>query len=133
MGLFTKDEKETKSKKTSVKKATKKAEAPAKKETLKGSKEVTSLDLTKILKNPRITEKAAHMSEGNVYTFDVTVRSTKPEIKKAIKALYGVDARKINISAIPKKAVYRKGGKGMKGGGKKAYVFLEKGQTIEFV
>ncbi len=131
MGLFTKDKKEEKkapAKKVAVKKVT----TPAKSEVLKGSKDVTSLDLTKILKNPRITEKAAHMSEGNVYTFDVAVRATKMEIKKAVKALYGVYPRKVNVSAIPKKAVYRKGGKGTKGGGKKAYVFLEKGQTIEF-
>ncbi|MFT5360046.1 MAG: large subunit ribosomal protein L23 [Candidatus Paceibacteria bacterium] len=126
MGLFTKDKKEKP--KTPKKVIPEKAEVKV----AKATKDVSSLDLTKILKNPRITEKAAHMSEGNVYTFDVAVRSTKPEIKKAIKALYGVNVRKINISAIPKKAVFRKGGKGMKGGGKKAYVFLERGQTIEF-
>ena len=113
-------------------KETKKVEKKVEPKVLKGTKEVSSLDLTKILKNPRITEKAAHASEGNVYTFDVAVRSTKTEIKKAIKALYGVNPLKINITSIPKKPVYRKGGAGMKGGGKKAYVFLEKGQTIEF-
>ncbi len=111
----------------------KKNKEEKKSKVLTGSKEVSSLDLTKILKNPRITEKAAHLSEGNVYTFDVAVRSTKVEIKKAIKALYGVSPLRINIAALPKKAVYRKGGAGVKGGGKKAYVYLEKGQTIDFV
>jgi large subunit ribosomal protein L23 len=131
MGIFTKDKDE--SKKTPAKKAEKKSEAPVKKETLKDEKEITSLDLTKILKNPRITEKAAHLSEGNVYTFDVATKATKAEIKDAVKALYGADVVKVNVTAIPKKSVYRRSGKGVKGGGRKAYVYLKKGQTIEFV
>jgi large subunit ribosomal protein L23 len=113
-------------------KDTKKKDVKSEVKTAKDTKAVSSLDLTKILKNPRITEKAAHLSEGNVYTFDVATRATKPEIKAAIKALYGVDARKVSVAALPKKAVYRRSGKGVKGGGKKAYVYLEKGQTIEF-
>lgn len=129
MGIFTKDTKPKTSKASSAKKEAKSVE----KKVLTGSTDVTSLDLSKILRNPRITEKAAHLSEGSVYTFDVAPKATKMEIKKAIKALYGVEAEKINVTAIPKKAVYRRGGKGVKGGGKKAYVQLEKGQTIEFV
>lgn len=111
----------------------KKEDKPVEKKTAKETKAVPTLDLSRILKNPRITEKAAHLSEGNVYTFDVAVRATKPEIKKAIETLYGVKVRKISVTSIPKKAVYRRDGKGVKGGGKKAYVYLEKGQTIEFV
>jgi large subunit ribosomal protein L23 len=114
-------------------KKTKKEEKTVKPEVLKGSTEAVALDLTKIISNPRITEKAAHLSEGNVYTFDVATKATKAEIKKAVKALYGADARKVSVATIPTKTVYRRNGKGVKGGGKKAYVYLQKGQTIEFV
>ena len=38
----------------------------------------------KIIKKPRITEKASFHAEQNVYTFDVPKSSNKTEIKKAL-------------------------------------------------
>jgi len=110
-----------------------KKEAPVEVKVAKDLKQASSIDLTKILKNPRITEKAAHLSEANVYTFNVYPSATKPEIKKAIESLYGVKVVQVTVITLPTKSVSRRGGKGVKGGGKKAYVYLQKGQTIEFV
>lgn len=86
-----------------------------------------------IIISPRITEKAANLSGQNVYTFNVAVTATKPEIKKAIEDLYGVVPTKVTISTLKYKPVRRQGILGKKGGGKKAMVFLKKGETIEIM
>lgn len=88
---------------------------------------------TKLIKNPRVTEKASFVSEQNVYTFNVERNANKTEISKAIKALYKVTPVKINIVNIPKKKVVVRGKPGSRGGGKKAMVFLKKGDKIEIV
>lgn len=87
----------------------------------------------KIIKNPRITEKASSNAEQNVYTFDVTENANKTEIKKAIFALYKVHPVKVNILRIQDKQVMSKGKKGVKSGGKKALVYLKKEDKIEFI
>jgi large subunit ribosomal protein L23 len=87
----------------------------------------------KIIKNPRITEKASFNAEQNVYTFDVTENANKTEIKKAIFTLYKVHPVKVNILRIQDKQVMSKGKKGLKSGGKKALVYLKKEDKIEFI
>jgi large subunit ribosomal protein L23 len=89
--------------------------------------------LKNIIKNPRITEKATFSAENNVYTFDVTDNANKTEIKKAIFAIYKVKPVKINVLKVEDKHVFSKGKKGVKSGGRKAYVYFKKGDKIEFV
>lgn len=87
-----------------------------------------------VLLRPRITEKASGMAmDKNVYAFEVSLRATKREIKKAVSDFYNVEAVKIAIVAIPSKEVTVRGKKGHTSKGKKAYVFLKKGDKIEFV
>jgi len=132
MALFgTKKEKEvvkegTPSKEVSVSSKTKK-EAP---------KDVIVLDedFSWVLKKPHITEKAAYVAEKvNSYIFNVHPRANKKDVASAIKELYKVTPTSVNITRIAKKSLFTKGRKGSKGGGKKAYVFLKKGDRIEFV
>lgn len=135
MGIFgnKKDNKETK---LAPKKAEKSVKAEAKEEkkpTSTKPNKAIGMNKGAILINPRITEKAAHISDQNVYTFNISERATKPEIKKAITEIYKVTPLKINISRIPYKTVRRRGQAGVKGGGRKAMVFLKKGDKIEFV
>ena len=85
------------------------------------------------IKNPRVTEKASFASEQNVYTFDISQSANKTEIKKAIFALYKVWPLKVNVASVPQKNVMFKGKAGMKGGGRKAFVYLKKGEKIEFI
>lgn len=82
---------------------------------------------------PRITEKSALASEKGAYTFNIKEEATKNEIKKAMKMLYGVEAVKIAITPIKEKLVIRRGKKGVRAGGKKAVVYLKKGDKISFV
>ena len=85
------------------------------------------------IKNPRVTEKASGAFEQNIYTFNVAADANKKEIKKAIFALYKVNPVKINILKVPYKNIISKGKKGVRGGGKKAVVYLKKEDKIEFI
>jgi large subunit ribosomal protein L23 len=91
------------------------------------------IDLSHVIVRPRITEKASVGAEKSVYTFDVSKRSTKATIAAAVKELYNVTPIKVAVVAIPSKEVFIRGKWGVKKGGKKAYVYLKKGETIEFV
>jgi large subunit ribosomal protein L23 len=85
-----------------------------------------------VIISPRITEKAALASDANVYTFEVARNATKTDIAKAIKSLYKVTPVKVRVAKIPYKPVtlrYKRG-TGKKGGGKKAMVYLKKGDSI---
>ncbi len=86
-----------------------------------------------IIKNPRITEKASNLIEGNVYTFDVTEAANKTEIKKAVFEVYKVKPIRVNILTVPVKATFSRGKVGSRGGGRKAYVYLKEGDKIEFI
>lgn len=88
-----------------------------------------------ILISPRITEKGALLAENGAYVFNVAVAANKTEVAAAIREVFKVTPRKITILAVPKKAVMTRGTnrRGMSAGGKKAYVFLKKGDTIELV
>ena len=87
----------------------------------------------KIIKKPRITEKASYRAEQNVYTFDVERSANKTEIKKAIFKLYKIKPVKVNILQVPDKQVFARGKAGVKSGGKKALVYLKKEDKIEFI
>jgi len=89
--------------------------------------------INQVIKNPRVTEKGSYAAEQNVYTFDVTKRANKTEIKKMIFALYKVKPVKVNILPVPKRSIMYKGRLNKHGGGKKALVFLKKGDKIDIV
>lgn len=89
--------------------------------------------LSRVIVSPRITEKAAHLAGQNAYTFNVLTDATKREIAAAVRAIYNVTPRKVTTSAISSKPIVRAGRLGNSKPGKKAVVFLAKGETIEFV
>jgi large subunit ribosomal protein L23 len=86
-----------------------------------------------VIVGPHITEKAGVLSDKGTYTFEVTPSSTKKSIAQAVKELYNVTPVKVTIVINPAKKVFTRGKRGVKGGIKKAYVFLKKGDKIEFV
>lgn len=89
-------------------------------------------DLSHVLRNPRITEKATMHQEKNMYTFDIAERATKSDVKNAVRALYGVLPRKVRVVTVlaKQRRNARTGTRGVTRGGKKAYVYLKKGETI---
>lgn len=92
-------------------------------------------DLTHILKNPRITEKATMHSELGVYLFDISESATKRDVFAAMRKFYSVSPKMVRIVIVPSKIKrnMRTGKVGVKRGGKKAYVYLKKGETINLV
>ena len=85
-----------------------------------------------VLLRPRITEKAAlGADKSNVYIFEVTVGATKKSISASVHDAYGVNPEKVRVAIIPAKRVFERGKRGVKSGGKKAYVYLKKGDKIE--
>lgn len=90
--------------------------------------------LERVLVRPRITEKAAQATAHDVYTFEVAPFATKGQIKAAIVASYGVTPIKIAVVKTPGKRVSlrTRRGYGTKKAHKKAYIFLKKGDRIEF-
>jgi len=90
----------------------------------------TTFNLERVLVNPRVTEKATIASEQNVYVFDVVKDVNKFQIKEAIEFFYKVTPVKINIITVPAKKIVYRGKKGVKSGGKKAYVYLKEGDKI---
>lgn len=87
-----------------------------------------------VLRRPRITEKATVMSQYNVYTFDIATSANKKLVAAAVKDVYGITPTKVRVVTIPAKTVRnRRGMAGTTSSGKKAYVYLKKGDTIELV
>src|SRR3989344_1403926 len=87
-----------------------------------------------IIRAPLFSEKALIMTEKGVYTFAVPARATKAEIAGAIKEIYKVQPCKIRIVNLPakRKAMRTKRGIGSRSARRKAYVYLNKGDTIQF-
>ncbi len=97
------------------------------------TKTTTKKSLVFALKSPRITEKASLLSGQNVYTFNVPKDFNKIEIAKAVEAIYKVKPLRVRTIAVPAKNFTFRGKPGVKPGGKKALVYLKKGDKIEFV
>lgn len=93
----------------------------------------TQADLSWVLESTRITEKGAISAGDKVYIFNVSPRANKLQIKEAIEKRYKVSPIKVNIATIKSKTKVRRGVKGKTAGGKKAYVYLNKKDSIEFV
>lgn len=110
------------------------AKAAAKTEKKSTKAGATLRTLPGVLLRPRITEKASQKAmEENVYIFDVSPSATKREIKKAVLDFYKVSATKIATVNTSGKSVFVRGKRGRTADSKKAYVYLKKGDKIEFV
>lgn len=96
------------------------------------SKTAKSADQS-ILRNPRITEKAANLAQKSIYLFDVDYTANKNEIAKAFILTYKQTPLKINIVNQKPKSYFRRGVLGFAKRSKKAYVILPKGTTIEIM
>lgn len=90
-----------------------------------------------ILIKPLVTEKMTQQSERyNRYGFVVNKKATKPQIKKAVEALYNVEVESVNTMVYggKRKSRYTKSGviTGKTSSYKKAIVTLVEGDSIDF-
>ncbi|MBS0574689.1 MAG: 50S ribosomal protein L23 [Proteobacteria bacterium] len=84
-----------------------------------------------VIKKPVITEKATMASEANAVVFRVAREATKPQIKEAVEAVFGVKVKAVNTTITKGKVKKFRGRPGERSDVKKAYVTLEEGNTID--
>jgi large subunit ribosomal protein L23 len=80
---------------------------------------------------PHITEKSTMLSEANAVVFKVAPKATKPEIKAAVEALFGVTVVGVNTIVTKGKTKRWKGKSYQRSDMKKAIVRLAEGQSID--
>ena len=87
-----------------------------------------------IIRAPWFSEKALIATEKGIYTFDVPARATKASIAGAIKEIYHVEPKQIRIVNLPgkRKMMRTRRGIGTRAARRKAYVYLNAGDTIQF-
>ena len=84
-----------------------------------------------VIRKPIITEKATMASENGAVVFEVDIASSKPQIKEAVEALFGVKVKAVNTMITKGKHKRFRGAMGTRKDVKKAYVTLEEGNTID--
>jgi large subunit ribosomal protein L23 len=80
---------------------------------------------------PHITEKSTLLSEQNAVVFKVASKATKPEIKAAVEAIFGVAVTGVNTIVQKGKTKRWKGAPYQRSDMKKAIVTLAEGQSID--
>ena len=84
-----------------------------------------------VIRKPIITEKTTMASEAGAVVFEVAIAATKPQIKEAVEALFGVKVKAVNTTITKGKTKRFRGQLGKRKDVKKAYVTLEEGNTID--
>jgi large subunit ribosomal protein L23 len=84
-----------------------------------------------VVVKPVITEKSTLVSEYNQVVFQVAKDSTKPQIKAAIEALYGVKVLAVNTMVAKGKTKRWRGQEYRRSDVKKAVVTVADGDRID--
>jgi large subunit ribosomal protein L23 len=92
---------------------------------------MTDLRHYDVIVSPAITEKSTMASEQNQVVFNVARKASKPEIKAAVEALFGVKVTAVNTLVRKGKVKRFRGTVGRQGDVKKAVVTLADGQSID--
>jgi large subunit ribosomal protein L23 len=92
---------------------------------------MTDLRHYDVIVSPAITEKSTMASEQNQVVFNVAKKATKPEIKAAVEALFGVKVTGVNTLVRKGKLKRFRGTIGRQGDVKKAVVTLADGHSID--
>ena len=80
---------------------------------------------------PHITEKSTLLSEQNAVVFKVAKTASKPEIKAAVEAIFGVTVKGVNTIVQKGKTKRWKGTPYSRSDMKKAIVTLKDGDSID--
>jgi large subunit ribosomal protein L23 len=102
--------------------------AKAKKQAAAGKVELGHYD---VIVAPHITEKSTLLSEHNAVVFKVAGNASKPQIKAAVEALFGVSVTGVNTMTVKGKTKRWKGRPYQRSDVKKAVVTLADGQSID--
>jgi large subunit ribosomal protein L23 len=91
-------------------------------------------NLYEVIRRPLITEKSTAVRETQrAVCFEVHRDATKPEIKKAVEALFSVKVKDVRVARVHGKVKRQGRYAGQRPDWKKAYVVLKEGEKmIEF-
>lgn len=89
---------------------------------------ITCYDIVKTLVR---TEKGTSLEKQRKYFFEVSKKSNKIEIRKAIEEIYNVKVQSVNTANVPGKKKRVRQQVGMTTSWKKATVTLKEGEKIE--
>ncbi|QDY99608.1 50S ribosomal protein L23 [Nitratireductor mangrovi] len=92
---------------------------------------MTDLRHYDVIVSPVITEKSTMASEVNQVVFNVARKASKPEIKAAVEALFGVKVTSVNTLVRKGKVKRFRGTIGQQSDIKKAVVTLAEGHAID--
>ena len=92
---------------------------------------MTDLRHYDVIVSPVITEKSTTALEHNKVIFNVAPKASKPEIKAAVEALFGVKVMAVNTLVRKGKIKRFRGKSGRQSDVKKAVVTLAEGQSID--
>ena len=92
---------------------------------------MTDLRHYDVIRTPAITEKSTLVSENNQVVFNVAKDASKPEIKAAVEALFGVKVKAVNTLLRKGKTKRFKTTIVTKEDVKNAIVTLVEGQSID--
>ncbi len=87
-------------------------------------------DVSDVIVQPLISEKAAGLAGANQYVFIVRKSANRLQVRAAMKSMYGVSPLSINILNVRGKKVRFGRKQGTRSDWKKAIVTLPVGQTI---
>lgn len=85
-----------------------------------------------VLQAPVITEKSTMASEHGKVVFRIKPEATKPQVKSAVEALFGVEVVSVNTTLVKGKTKTFRGRPGTRSDYKKAVVTLKDGQSIDY-
>jgi large subunit ribosomal protein L23 len=90
--------------------------------------------LNNVLEKPIMTEKSVGLTQAGRYSFKINKAATKASVAKAVKDLFGVDAKSVKILVVPGKTRRVRGTSNSftkTAGWKKAVVQVKAGQKID--
>jgi large subunit ribosomal protein L23 len=97
----------------------------------KPAKAAVNINHYDVVLAPHITEKTTLLSEHNAVVFKVANDASKPQIKAAVEALFGVNVTGVNTITQKGKTKKWKGRPYTRSDMKKAIVTLAEGQSID--
>src|SRR5689334_1804120 len=85
----------------------------------------------KVLVRPLVTEKTTALQQLGQYAFEVAKDANKVEVRKAVKAVYGVMPTDVRVITVLGKPVRSRTGMSRRSSCRKAIVTLKKGDRID--
>ena len=126
MALFGKKKTEKKEDKKAVMK-------PVSAKATAGKSKNISTAASHIIVRPHITEKSGMLAQTGVYTFEVVKGANSQQVAEAVEVMYKVVPERVSVLPIRAKKTSYRGIPGFTPKSMKAYVYLKKGDTIEFI